>query len=273
MKTIRLAILFSGNGSNLENIYKKMQGLVISESSRNGESIKLDFVLAISSKESAFGIQRCANLGLKCEVVDYKQNKADFIPKIIALLERNQIDLVILAGFMRILPPEFTAKFRAINIHPSILPLFKGAHAIEQSYQSDMKIAGVSVHFVSDELDSGALILQDIIHKIEGESLENFEARIHKLEYEIYPKAIIKAIQMLRNSSLGAPFALGENFERSQTPSLVSRPKFSPNTKFPPQILELDSNKNDSSESSDSLLRGESMDSPKQSRQNQSSDS
>lgn len=202
MKTIRLAILFSGNGSNLENIYKKMQGFVISDSSLRGDSIKLDFALAVSSNESAFGIERCANLGLKCEVVDYKQNKADFIPKIIALLEKNQIDLVILAGFMKILPPAFNAKFRAINIHPSILPLFKGAHAIEQSYQSDMKIAGVSVHFVSDELDSGALIMQDIIHKIEGESLEGFEARIHELEYEIYPKAIIKAIKMIAKDSL-----------------------------------------------------------------------
>ncbi len=263
MRTIRLAILFSGNGSNLENIYTKMQGMEINsslgapfalsenfgeqqtpslvlspkfslntklppqileldsnksdssesnESSLRGriadsheaihESIKLDFIFAISSKESAFGITRCANLGLKCEIVDYKQNKADFIPQIIALLKKNQIDLVILAGFMRILPPEFTAKFRAINIHPSILPLFKGAHAIKESFESDMKIAGVSVHFVSDELDSGVLIAQDIIHKIEGESLESFEARIHNLEYEIYPKAIIKAIKMITKDSL-----------------------------------------------------------------------
>ena len=279
MKTIRLAILFSGNGSNLENIYKKMQNLIINpcvstpnlarfvvqkigikdavvpsadfllesekrgsppksekrqllarrgsgaggaallrketsessaksvdcfgdESPRNDKSIKLNFALAVSSNESAYGITRCANLGLKCEVVDYKQNKADFIPKIIALLEKNQIDLVVLAGFMRILPPAFNAKFRAINIHPSILPLFKGAHAIKESFESDMKIAGVSVHFVSDELDSGALIMQDIIHKIEGESLENFEARIHEVEYEIYPKAIVKAVQMITKDSL-----------------------------------------------------------------------
>lgn len=207
MKTINLAILFSGNGSNLENIYKKMQNSCVTVNTKlketdnnlceSNEIVMLNFALAISSKDSAFGITRCKNIGLKCEVVDYKQNKANFIPKIITLLEKNHIDLVILAGFMRILPPEFNAKFCAINIHPSILPLFKGANGIEESYQSDMKIAGVSVHFVSDELDSGALIAQDIIYKIEGESLEAFKLRIHALEHEIYPKAIEKAVQIL----------------------------------------------------------------------------
>ncbi|MGX3011921.1 formyltransferase family protein [Helicobacter sp. 23-1044] len=291
MKTINLAILFSGNGSNLENIYKKMQGLICNsslgnhcvdlqnfgasqtaslvsapkfcknststtairricerseatntriDSKENAESdelchierseisqkkrdsslvsldqndktiaeskpncaqdsaLQLNFSLAISSNKSAFGITRCKNLGLKCEVIDYKANKGDFFEKIIATLESHNINLVILAGFMKILPPKFTAKFRAINIHPSILPLFKGAHAIAESYQSDMKIAGVSVHFVNDELDGGALIAQDIIQKIDGESFESFEARIHALEHELYPKAIIKALQTLQ---------------------------------------------------------------------------
>ena len=206
MKTINLAILFSGNGSNLENVYKKMQNayIVVSKSmceSSENEIVMLNFPIAISSNESAFGITRCANLGLKCEIIDYKANKGDFFEKIIATLESHKIDLVILAGFMKILPPAFNAKFHAINIHPSILPLFKGAHAIEQSYQSDMKIAGVSVHFVNDELDSGALIAQDIIQKIDGELLESFEARIHALEYEIYPKAIEKAVQILAQNN------------------------------------------------------------------------
>ncbi|MGX2982120.1 formyltransferase family protein [Helicobacter sp. 23-1045] len=160
--------------------------------------LRLNFSIAICSNKSAFGITRCKNLGLKCEVIDYKANKGDFFEKIIATLESHNINLVILAGFMKILPPKFTAKFRAINIHPSILPLFKGAHAIAESYQSDMKIAGVSVHFVNDELDGGALIAQDIIQKIDGESFESFESRIHALEHELYPKAIIKALQTLQ---------------------------------------------------------------------------
>ena len=225
MREARLAILFSGNGSNLENIYRKMQNLII-----DSAKIKLNFALAVSSKESAFGVTRCKNLGLKCEVVDYKKNKENFFPKIMQILRNAQIDLVILAGFMRILPPEFNAHFRAINIHPSILPLFKGANAIKESFESDMKIAGVSVHFVSDELDGGALIAQDIIYKIEGESLESFERRIHELEYEIYPKAIIKAIQIVGNSG-NSPLDLHSadftNLGRiAQTSSLALRPKF-----------------------------------------------
>lgn len=211
MKTMRLAILFSGNGSNLENIYTKMQNRcveikddcdVMSGDSSDcdvAKSIKLDFPIAISSKKSAFGIKRCERLGLKCEIVDFKEHNA--FENMIEILEANRIDLVILAGFMRILPPMFNAKFKALNIHPSILPLFKGANAIKESYESDMKIAGVSVHFVSDELDSGALILQDIIYKIDGESLESFEERIHKLEHKLYPKAIIKAISILQNTN------------------------------------------------------------------------
>ena len=206
MKTINLAILFSGNGSNLENVYKKMQNayIVVGKSMRESgenEIVMLNFPIAISSNESAFGITRCKNLGLKCEVIDYKANKGDFFEKIIAVLESHDINLVILAGFMKILPPKFNAKFNAINIHPSILPLFKGAHAIAESFESDMKIAGVSVHFVNDELDSGALIAQDIIQKIDGELLESFEARIHALEYEIYPKAIEKAVQILAQNN------------------------------------------------------------------------
>lgn len=259
MKTMRLAILFSGNGSNLENIYTKMQDFCFeikgdssdfacefgdskisnscdftkisvsktcdssdfcgdsSDSSKTCDSsgdsknnadsanfaqsqkIKLTFPIAISSKKSAFGIKRCERLGLKCEIVDFKDNKNAF-ENIMEILCKNSIDLVILAGFMKILPPAFNAKFRSINIHPSILPLFKGANAIKESFESDMKIAGVSVHFVSDELDSGALIMQEVIYKIDNESLESFENRIHNLEHTIYPKAIIKAISILKKA-------------------------------------------------------------------------
>lgn len=224
MKDYKIAILFSGNGSNLENLYTKMQDFCIeiecdsnaldssdcdsSDFEKNGDSakmqdssnlartIKLDFTCAISSKKSAFGIKRCERLGLKCEIIDFKSDKSAF-EKTMDILEANRIDLVVLAGFMRILPPSFTARFKAINIHPSILPLFKGANAIKESYESDMKIAGVSVHFVSDELDSGALISQDIIYKIDNESLESFEERIHNLEHKLYPQALIKAIKIL----------------------------------------------------------------------------
>ncbi|MDE6885583.1 MAG: phosphoribosylglycinamide formyltransferase [Helicobacteraceae bacterium] len=187
MKEVRLAILFSGNGSNLENIYKNMND-------KNFDDFLVKIPLAISSRKDAYGIERCKNLGLKCEIIASKEHKVDYDKKLISILESNNINLVILAGFMRILGKEFCSKFIALNIHPSILPLFKGANALKESYQSDMKIAGASVHYVSDELDSGELIEQDIIYKIEGESFSDFESRIHALEHKIYPKAILKAL-------------------------------------------------------------------------------
>lgn len=191
MRTINLAILFSGNGSNLENIYKRLNNKVHNDK-------LLNFPLAISSKKSAYGIKRCENLGLKCEVLDYNEHKIGYDIKLMEALKEHRIDLVILAGFMRILGAEICASFKILNIHPSILPLFKGANAIKESYESYMKIAGVSVHYVNEELDGGELIAQDIIYKIKDESLESFESRIHALEYEIYPKAILEVLDCMR---------------------------------------------------------------------------
>lgn len=184
MKVVNLAILFSGNGSNLENIYKKLNGKICGDK-------MICFPIAISSRKSAYGIKRCENLGLKCEVLD---DKTDYDTKLIEMLKKYNIDLVVLAGFMKILGEKVCKSFKILNIHPSILPLFKGANAIKQSYDSYMKIAGVSVHYVNEELDGGELIMQDIIYKIKDESLESFESRIHALEYEIYPKAILEVL-------------------------------------------------------------------------------
>ncbi|RAX53049.1 phosphoribosylglycinamide formyltransferase [Helicobacter sp. 16-1353] len=191
MKIKNLAILFSGNGSNLENLYLHLHNKIF-------DGMKINIPLALSSRRDAYGIKRCEYLNLKCEILsskDYKDKSVEeYDARLIEILQSYNIDLVVLAGFMRILSDRFCQTFCALNIHPSILPLFKGSNAIIESYQSDMKIAGVSVHFVSKELDSGILVEQDIIHKIEGESLESFEARIHSLEYKIYPKAILKVL-------------------------------------------------------------------------------
>lgn len=187
MEIKNIAVLFSGNGSNMENLYLKLHNNIFG-------SIKIDFKIAISSRKDAYGIIRCKNLGLKCEVLASKENKENYDLKLLELLKPYNIDLVILAGFMRILSNDFINVYKIINIHPSILPLFKGANGILESYKSDMKIAGVSVHYVSQELDSGEIIAQDVIKKIDGEDLKSFENRIHALEYEIYPKAVLKVL-------------------------------------------------------------------------------
>lgn len=187
MITKNIAVLFSGNGSNLENLYLKLHNKIF-------DDIKINFNIAVSSRRDAYGIKRCENLGLKCEILASKENKDNYDLKLLDILKPYNIDLVLLAGFMRVLSDDFINVYQTINIHPSILPLFKGACAIVESYQSDMKVAGVSVHYVNSELDSGELIEQDTIRKIDGEDLESFEKRIHNLEYEIYPKAVLKVL-------------------------------------------------------------------------------
>lgn len=189
MRTINIAILFSGNGSNLENLYRKLHDKVFGNK-------RICIPIALSSRSDAFGITRCKNLGLSCKILPSRDYKDDYDQALLHALQPYKIDLVVLAGFMKILGENFLAKYQTINIHPSILPLFKGAHGIAESYKSDMKIAGVSVHFVTSELDSGEIIAQDIIHKIKGESLEDFERRIHALEHAIYPKAIEEVLNL-----------------------------------------------------------------------------
>ena len=95
---------------------------------------------------------------------------------------------------MRILTPVFTREIRAINLHPSLLPLFKGAHAIKEGFDSDMKVGGVSVHWVSEELDGGKIIAQRAFEKSAGMSLEEFEAKIHEIEHEILPETIVQIL-------------------------------------------------------------------------------
>ena len=183
MEIKKIAILFSGNGSNLENIYIKMHEKIFGD-------FKIQIPLAISNNAKAYGITRCKNLGLHCEILP--RNFDDLT--LINILQKQKIDLVVLAGFMKVLGKEFCKSYKTINIHPSILPLFKGANALRESYESYMRIAGVSIHFVNEILDSGELISQDIIQKIDGESFEDFKRRIHSLEHRMYPQAILKAL-------------------------------------------------------------------------------
>ncbi len=180
----RIVVLFSGRGSNLENIAKKL-----------GDRITIE---AITNNPDAGGIERAKALGIPVEVIDHRAypTREAFDADLVESIKKKAPDLVVLAGFMRILTPVFTdAILNAINIHPSLLPLFKGARAIERSYESDMKVAGVTVHRVNSELDGGEILDQACFHRA-NESFEEFEAKIHELEYEIYPKVIANLLNI-----------------------------------------------------------------------------
>lgn len=182
---VKLAVLFSGNGSNLENLLKTLH-----QKSFNG--VKFEIVLCLCNKKHAFGIQRAKKYGFETKIIEHNHfaTREEFDSLLVSEIKKSGADLTILAGFMRILSPIFTQNISAINVHPSLLPLFKGANAIKESFQSDMKIAGVSVHWVSDELDGGKIIAQKAFEK--GTlTYEEFESKIHTLEYELLPQSII----------------------------------------------------------------------------------
>ncbi|KQI38250.1 phosphoribosylglycinamide formyltransferase [Campylobacter jejuni CVM 41918] len=183
---VKLAVLFSGNGSNLENILEKLHKKTIGENT-------YEVVLCLCNNKDAFGVQRAKKFGLDTVIVDHKayNTREEFDTILVQKIKESGANLTVLAGFMRILSPVFTKNIKAINLHPSLLPLFKGAHAIKESYESDMKVAGVSVHWVSEELDSGMIIAQKAFEK-RNLSFEEFEEKIHSLEHEILPLSVIE---------------------------------------------------------------------------------
>lgn len=188
MRVKKIAILFSGNGSNLESIIQKVHN-------KTFNNTHLQVALTLTNNPNAYGIQRAQKYGLTSVIIPHKDflTRQSFDEKIVEVIKAHDINLTVLAGFMRILSEVFTTNVKAINLHPSLLPLFKGANAIKQSYESDMKVAGVSVHEVSKELDGGAIIDQIAFRK-ENLSFEEFEEKIHQIEHEILPQAIIKIL-------------------------------------------------------------------------------
>ena len=157
---------------------------------------RIEIALTLTNKANVGGIVKAAKYGLKSVVIEHVDftSREEFDAAVVAEIKRANVDLTVLAGFMRILTPVFTRQIRAINLHPSLLPLFKGAHAIKESFDSDMKVGGVSVHWVSEELDGGKIIAQRAFEKSAGMSFEDFEAKIHEIEHEILPETIAQIL-------------------------------------------------------------------------------
>lgn len=185
----RFAILFSKEGSNAENLAKEFHG-------KSFENVKTSIVCAITDNKDAKGIEKLSKFGIETTIIDPKEyaSRNAFDQKVVSILQEHNVTLTLLAGFMRILTPIFTDNIKALNIHPSLLPLHKGANGMRESYENSMKIAGATVHIVSSELDSGEIVEQECIKKIENESFEEFKKRVHALEYLLYPNAVRKIV-------------------------------------------------------------------------------
>ncbi|MDR2342402.1 MAG: phosphoribosylglycinamide formyltransferase [Campylobacteraceae bacterium] len=185
----KIAVLFSGSGTNLENLFLKIHN-------RTFGGVKIEIVLTLCNKENALGIAKSRKYGIEPVILKHADYplRDDFDKKLVKIIKEYKVDLCVLAGFMRILTPHFTKNVKAVNVHPSLLPLFKGADAIRKSYEAHTEEAGASVHFVNEELDGGEVIVQKSFKRTLDMSYEEYEANIHEIEYEILPKAVINVL-------------------------------------------------------------------------------
>jgi len=181
---MNLAIFASGNGSNFTAIVKAVRGGMI----------KAGRLILVCDNPRAFVLKRAQKAGIPIVLVSRRDFscRRDFERAITQRLVYYKIDLVVLAGFMRMLSPAFVREYRSriLNIHPSLLPDFKGAHAIKDAFEKKVAFTGVTVHFVDSEMDHGPVILQEKIAIRKKESLACLEKRIHNLEHRLYPQVV-----------------------------------------------------------------------------------
>ncbi len=185
----RLAFFVSGNGTNMENLVRTV----------HAGRLPGEAVLVLSDNPDAGALDKARRLGVETVVVDRRHcaSREEFEAAIVLHLERKKIDLIVLAGFMKILSPDFVKRYagRIINIHPALLPAFPGAHAIRDAFRAKVKVTGVTVHYVDEGVDTGPVILQKEVAVDPHDTLESLEAKIHAVEYEIYPQALCKVLR------------------------------------------------------------------------------
>lgn len=179
----KIAVLFSGRGSNFAYVVKTLH--------HKG----FEVVVALTNNPNAEGIRVAKEASIPLEIIDSKayESRERFDAAVVECLEKYSPDLTVLAGFMRILTPVFTEQVKSINLHPSLLPRHKGLNAIEKSYKDEHTHGGVSVHYVTSELDGGEVILQKELAK-EGLSFEAYDEKIRSIEKEALVEAIRKVL-------------------------------------------------------------------------------
>lgn len=190
----RVAVLISGSGSNL-------QALI--DAARSPE-YPADIALVISNKPDAQGLMRAESDGIPGVIIkhnDYDSREA-FDEAMHVELVKNKIDVVCLAGFMRVLSTPFVKKWsgRMLNIHPSLLPDFKGAHAVRDALDAGAKETGCTVHLVTDELDGGPVIAQSRVPVLDGDTEETLHKRIREEEHKLYPLALKELMEKLNRT-------------------------------------------------------------------------
>ncbi len=194
MKTARIAVFCSGNGSNFEAILGAI----------GRKTLNAEVAVMVCDNPAAFAIQRAERHGVPVVVLSPKlfASRKSYEELLVRILKTQEVHAIILAGFMRILTPYFIRAFRGriLNVHPSLLPAFKGAHAIRDVFEAHVRETGVTVHVVTEKLDSGPIISQKKVKVSPSETLESLERKIHQAEHALYPKALGSFLRRLKES-------------------------------------------------------------------------
>ncbi|QPJ62679.1 MAG: phosphoribosylglycinamide formyltransferase [Candidatus Nitronauta litoralis] len=182
--TFKIAVLVSGRGTNLQSILDQVES----------GSLPVEVALIISNKKNAQALERGRKAGIPSKFInpkDYPDRDA-YDAVLVKLLQAENVDLICLAGYMRILTSKFIQAFsgKIINIHPSLLPSFPGLDVQQQAIDHGVKYSGCTVHFVDEEVDTGPIILQAVVPVKEQDTAETLSARILKEEHKIYPEAV-----------------------------------------------------------------------------------
>jgi phosphoribosylglycinamide formyltransferase-1 len=179
----KLGILLSGRGSNFEAIADSIQA----------GRLTAEIAIVISNRADAPGLESARRRGLNAKLIPSRgRTRGDHDAEVIAALKDAQVDLICLAGYMRLLSPEFVRAFpnKILNIHPSLLPAFPGLEAQKQAFDYGVKVSGCTVHFVDEHLDHGAIILQKTVPVLENDDAHSLAARILEQEHIAYSEAI-----------------------------------------------------------------------------------
>ncbi len=183
-RQVSIGVLISGGGTNLQSIIDAV------------EAKRLDAKIAVvlSNKADALGLERARKHGLASEFLDHKAypSREAYDQAVVDLLRARGVELVVLAGFMRLLSPVFIKAYsnRIMNIHPALLPSFPGLHVQKKAVEYGVRFAGCTVHFVNEECDEGPIIMQAVVPVFADDSEQTLAARILKQEHRIYPRAI-----------------------------------------------------------------------------------
>jgi phosphoribosylglycinamide formyltransferase-1 len=183
-RPVPIGVLISGSGTNLQSIIDAIEA----------KQLEAKIQVVLSNRADAYGLVRAKKHGIPVEVLDHKRfaSREAFDQAVVDILRAREVELVVLAGFMRLLSPVFVGAYsnRIMNIHPALLPAFPGLHVQKKALEHGVRFSGCTVHFVNEECDEGPIIIQAVVPVFSEDTEESLAARILEQEHRIYPRAI-----------------------------------------------------------------------------------